>query len=113
MVAAFHKIEAEVLGVAVSLELLAPRDIVRWADAIVAEEHAPDPGILAIAVDSLGERFDELDAIEALSRVGGSATASEVTNAFLGMLAARLAANPGLAWEVSGALFRLATGAEP
>ncbi len=106
------KLEAEVYGALLALDLIEPKDVVRWADAIVAEEGATDPSVLAISVNGRGDRFDRLDAINALSRVPGVCTAIDVTNALLGVLERWLEEDrsPAIAARVSTIVYEIANG---
>jgi hypothetical protein len=108
-----HKLEAEVFGAALSQGLLGISSVVRWADSIVANEPEPDPTILAVSVDSLGSRFDRLDALESLSRVSGQATVADVTNAFLGLLYILLDRDRSLSTKFSTLIYGIMNGIEP
>ena len=110
--AGIEKVNAEILGAALSEDLLEVRDVVRWADRIVAAEAEPDPTILAISVEALGSRFDRLDAIDTLSRVSGETNVTEVTNAFMGLLWNMLNRDTNLASKISGPLYRIMLGLE-
>jgi hypothetical protein len=107
-----QKLEAEVYGALLALGLIEPKDVVRWADDLVAEEGEPDPTVLAISVEGRGDRFDRLDALDALSRVSGECSAIEVTNALLGLFGRWLDDDraPAVATRVATIVYEMATG---
>lgn len=106
------RLQAEVLGNALALELIEPFHVLAWADSIIATSDPAEPTILAISVDALGERFDRLDAMEALSRVSGETTGEDVANALLGVLGRWLDADPSpaIAWKISSAVHTIVEG---